>query len=57
MVAVTDEQAAVNVLQEPPTTSLTDQALLCYEQAKSTITRWDPFNGVTVAFLEEEQHG
>lgn len=48
-----DEVRAVNAIQEAPSTSLTGEPEKAYRQAKDTITRWDPFNGVTVKALEE----
>ncbi len=49
-------QRAVNLLQEEPSTSLTDIPLQVYQRAKIFIARWDPFNGITVAELEREEN-
>lgn len=37
-----DDIQSVNLLQEPPSTSLTGTALACYRLAKMTIEEWDP---------------
>ena len=50
-----DEVEAINSLQEPPTTSLTELPRDIYLAAKRDIERWDPFHGVTARAMEEER--
>lgn len=50
---MTDDQNAVNLIQEPPSHNLPPEVGKIYEAAKRDNAAWDPFHGVTTKVLEE----